>query len=274
MTKKPLEELLEELKQDLEDAIAVLNALKREIPKEIKEDIRDLKESQIQQLKTIDDYLVKAFKTLETIEKKMLELEKKLYITNEKLYNIYEQNLQNINQTLNDIYWHVGLILKDIEKTAQKGVLKAIKSSTDDIKKQLKLLYVTAEEINRNTEENRKQLAFLLEHYKWKLLSPLVFSNVLLLLMVIYIILQSAEKQKIANTLVGLTGLIVPITGAYISYEFWKNLKRPIVGYLISLIFILVTLFIGYTLFKGEFILTQKAVCNISTLNKAENQTK
>lgn len=265
MTKKPLEELLEELKTDLEDAILVLNELKTEVPKEIKQEIKTIWETQSKKLKKINQFIEKAKQILENLEASTEEIRNDLSSLNEELIQLYRENLNQVENLLNEIQDLTQNLLVKIEKSAKEGAYsgtkEGLKEYANKVSYQLTELIKIANKITAILNKHENEISVLFKKYQWSWLGPFLFTSLLLGLGIIYIGLQNANKEKASEILIGLLKISFILFNIFI---FWEFAKKYISNFWISISLI-------SALFIESFLITFSTLKNkIQIIRKEE----
>jgi len=267
MTKKSLEDLLEEVKQELEDTIAVLNSLKKEVPEEIRQEINSIREVQIERLKKLNEYVNKAKKTLEYLSETAEAIEERLTDTDLRLNNLYAETLQKVEDLLNQIHKEVSKVLETIEETAKNGAYQGTKQGLEkylkEVKTSLEELKLTARHINKNLVKNQKDIEEIFERYQWSWFPAFLFVSAILFAGILYIGAIKENQETAAQILIGSLEILFFLSGTYTVWKLSNRFPQKWVAYLISIFLLVVALFVGYTTYKGKIVITKKEICDL-----------
>ncbi|RTZ69466.1 MAG: hypothetical protein DSZ30_02485 [Aquificaceae bacterium] len=283
--KKPLEELLTELKEELEDLIPVINRLQKELPGNVASKLQNLigdlktelqKFNQIQKEKTkkLQDYVAKAEKTLQNLEQSASEIRKDYENLNTLLAQQINANLEWLQTEISNLLTRLKELKKEIRSSAKEGIDEGLSEQIQKVKETLRKVYIELYndivDLHKSLKATRKELdkyqntlAEIFENYHWSWFTPFSFLSILILIGILFIGLENANKTKAVEILLGFLEIIFLLTASYLSVVFWKKIQKAWVGYILSTFFLTVVGFIGYTIYKEKIVVIKKEVCNL-----------
>jgi len=278
--KKPLEELLTELKEELEDLIPVINRLQKELPGyvasklqnligDLKTELQKFNQIQKEKGKKLQNYVAKAEKTLQKLEQSASEIRKDYENLNTLLAQQINANLEWLQTEISNLLTRLEEIKEEVRSSAKEGIEESVNEQTENLREKLRQINTEITQnlteivkilkaIQKGFNDYKNSLEGILEKYQYSWLIPFAFLSILILIGLLFIGLETANKTRASEILLGFIEVIFLITATYLSLTIWKKLQNLWLGYILSALFFAIAIFIGYTTYKGKVQIVNK----------------
>jgi len=278
--KKPLEELLTELKEELEDLIPVINQLQNELPEnvanklqnlidELKTELQKFTQIQKEKILKLNSYVQKAERTLKNLELSASEIRKDYENLNTLLAQQINANLEWLQTEISSFLNRLKKLKEEIRNSAKEGIEESVNEQAENLREKLRKINTEITQnlteivkilkaIQKQFNDYKNSLDFVLKKYQYSWLIPFSGLSILILAGLLFIGLETANKTRGSEILLGFIEIIFLLTISYLSVVFWKKLQNLWLGYILSALFFTIAIFIGYITYKGKVQIVNK----------------